>query len=76
MIWRMYFKKLGDHVHCRLFCGTAEGALGLCGKLTMRSEEFTDFTKIRRVIPMDFRNEEKPGGGPEGDLDYQFARLT
>lgn len=57
MIWRCYYKRLGQHVHCRLFCGSQEGALGKCGDLCMTVDEFEDFTRLRQVIPMDFRPE-------------------
>jgi len=72
IFWRLYYKKLGDHVHCRLFAGPAEGALGLIGTLTFKHAEFTEFTAIRRSLPIDFRTE----GGPAGDLDVQFAPLS
>lgn len=77
MIWRMYYKKLGGHVHVRLFCGPIEGALGKLGDLTFRLEEFTEFTRLRKVLAMDFRREIDPGtNGPAGDLDGpQFASL-
>jgi hypothetical protein len=68
MIWRMYYRKAGGHVHCRLFCGVQEGALGKCGDLTMRVEEFDEFfTKLHpsrtlmqlalNPMVMDFRRE-------------------
>jgi hypothetical protein len=40
MIFRIYFERLGGHVHLRVFAGDAEGSLGKCGDLTMRAEEF------------------------------------
>lgn len=58
MIWRLYYIRKGQHVHCRLFCGPQEGALGKCGDLTMQHEEFTEFTRIRQCLPIDFRAEE------------------
>ena len=76
VFWRCYYVKRGNHVHCRLFAGPAEGALGLIGNLTFRHAEFTQFTAIRRSLPIDFRTEERPGGGPDGDLDCEFAALT
>lgn len=76
MIWRMYYVKQGGHVHCRLFCGPIEGALGKCGDITFREEEFTEFTRIRKVIAMDFRREMDKDGAPAGDSDGpQFASL-
>jgi hypothetical protein len=43
MIFRFYHETLGGHVHIRLFAGKKEGALGKCGDLTMRVEEFKEF---------------------------------
>ena len=43
MIFRIYHKKLGGHVHMRVFSGKTDGALGKCGDLTMREEEFAEF---------------------------------
>lgn len=63
MIFRLYYKRRGGHVHCRLFCGPQEGALGKCGDLTFRLEEFTEFTRIRQSLAIDFRSEEV-GGEP------------
>jgi hypothetical protein len=40
MVFGIRFKTLGGHVHCRLFSGPHEGALGKCGELCMRVEEF------------------------------------
>lgn len=76
MIWKIYYVKHGDHVHCRLFCGPQRGALGKCGDLTMRAKEFTEFTKTRRVLAIEFITEEAPGGGPAGDRDVVFDDLT
>jgi len=73
----MYYNKRGAHVHCRLFCGVQEGALGKCGELVMKVDEFTEFTRLRKVLAMDFRREMDPGTGkPAGDEDVVFARLT
>ncbi len=77
MIWRVYYVKQGDHVHCRLFCGPQEGALGKCGDLTFRAAEFTEFTRLRKVLAMDFRTEIDPEtGGPDGDSNVEFAPLV
>lgn len=82
-IWRCYYVRRGGHVHCRLFCGPAEGALGRVDHpekaLVFRLDEFTEFTKIRKVIAVDFRLETKPDGTPDLDSsggDVTFARLT
>jgi hypothetical protein len=45
MIFRLYHETRGGHVHCRLFAGQHEGALGKCGDLVFRSEEFATFVK-------------------------------
>lgn len=60
MIWRTYYKKLGGHVHMRIFCGVQEGALGKCGDLVMKTDEFTEFSRLRKVLAMDFRREMDP----------------
>lgn len=75
MIWRIYYIKKGGHVHCRLFCGPQEGALGKCGDLCFRVDEFTEFTRLRKVLAMDFRGE-LSGDPAEGDFDVTFAPLT
>ena len=43
MIFRLYHETRGAHVHCRLFAGPREGALGKCGDLVMREPEFEEF---------------------------------
>lgn len=55
MIFRIYYEKRGGHVHCRLFAGEQEGALGKCGDLCMRVEEFSNFMRLRRLV--EFRPE-------------------
>ena len=77
MIWRVYYRSAGDHVHCRVFCGPVEGALGLCGNLTFRQREFTEFTQLRKVLAMDFCTETKPDGTPDIDpKNPQWAPLV
>lgn len=58
MIWRCYYKRAGDHIHCRLFVGPIEGALGLSGNFVLNVDEFEEFTRLRQVIAMDFRAED------------------
>ena len=41
MIFRVYHETKGGHVHIRLFAGKRDGALGKCGDLCMRVEEFS-----------------------------------
>ena len=43
MIFRLYHTTLGGHTHMRLFAGAHDGALGNCGNLVMRNEEFEQF---------------------------------
>ena len=57
MIFRLYHVTLGGHVHCRLFAGKGEGALGKCGDLTMRVDEFELFRAAATFIQ--FRDEPK-----------------
>ena len=40
MKFRLYHETKGGHVHCKLFAGSHDGALGKCGDLCMRTEEF------------------------------------
>lgn len=72
MIWRLYYKKLGGHVHCRLFCGPQKGALGKCGDLSFRAGEFAEFTRIHRVLGIEFFREMDVEGNPAGDDDVPF----
>jgi hypothetical protein len=76
MIWRCYYAKHGDHVHCRLFVGPAEGALGLAGTLVFRSREFTEFTGLSKTLPMSWRREVNDDGSLDGDDDVIFAELS
>ena len=76
MIWRMYYKKLGGHIHCRIFCGPQEGALGKCGDLTFREHEFTEFTRLRKVLAMDFRREVEMDNSLAGDDDVKFDNVV
>ncbi len=69
MIWKTYYQRLGDHVHCRLFCGPQKGALGKCGDIVFRHEEFAEFTKVHRVLAMTFVRETDMEGKLLGE-DY------
>ena len=55
MIFRLYHTTKGGHVHCRLFAGLRDGALGKCGDITMRTDEFEQFKKLAGFIQ--FREE-------------------
>lgn len=62
MIFRIYHETLGGHVHMRVFAGKSEGALGKCGDLTMRVEEFEVFRNFRGpAFAVDFRPEPTVG---------------
>lgn len=74
MIWKLYYKKLGGHVHCRLFCGPTRGALGKCGDIVFRDNEFTEFTQIHKTLPIVFVRETDMDGVPLGDSDVKFYR--
>lgn len=50
MIFRILHETKGGHVHCRLFAGPHEGALGKCGELTMRANEFASFADACPMI--------------------------
>ncbi len=56
MVFRLYWRHLGGHVHCRLFAGPQEGALGKCGDLVFREDEFELFKQSSSFIQ--FRREE------------------
>ena len=43
MLFRIYYETAGGHTHMRIFAGKSEGALGKCGDLCMRNEEFEIF---------------------------------
>ena len=45
MIFRIYHKLLGGHVHARVFVGKESQSLGLAGELVMREDEFVDFRR-------------------------------
>lgn len=49
MIFRVRYRLAGGHVHCRMFAGRQEGALGKCGDLTMRDDEFRRFMRVRGI---------------------------
>lgn len=71
-LFRLYYVKHGQHVHCRLFAGPQKGALGKCGDLCFRHEEFADFTKIHRVLGIEFFRETDKDGNLAGDSDVAF----
>lgn len=50
MIFRVYHQTLGGHVHMKFYAGVHEGALGKCGNLTMRIEEFAIFKSATKFI--------------------------
>jgi hypothetical protein len=43
MIFRIRYAAAGGHVHCRLFAGRHEGALGKCGDLVLTIQQFELF---------------------------------
>ena len=50
MIFRIRYEQLGGHTHMRMFAGPHDGALGKCGDLTMRNEEFKLFRDAATFI--------------------------
>jgi hypothetical protein len=62
MIFRIYHRTVGGHVHMRFFAGRTEGALGKCGDLVMRVEEFVVFRQGQSTTDaaacIDFREED------------------
>jgi hypothetical protein len=73
MIFRIYHETLGGHVHMRVFAGKAEGALGKCGDLTMRVDEFEVF---RNCSLIDFRPENNKRGGVEIKTDEPIRQKS
>lgn len=51
MVFKFRFETLGGHTHIRLFGGRSSGALGGCGTLVMRNEEWTAFRQLLDRIP-------------------------
>jgi hypothetical protein len=58
MIFRIYHDKRGGHVHMRFFSGRHDGAMGKCGDLCMRADEFDVFREMHPNIQ--FRAETDP----------------
>jgi len=53
MILRIRYKQSGGHTHCRVFAGSRDGALGSCGELVFRNEEFDMLqTAIKKCLPI------------------------
>lgn len=46
MIFKFRFKKLGGHVHYKLYAGPAEGSLGLAGNFVLAENEHLPFTNM------------------------------
>jgi len=46
MLFRIRYKTLGEHTHCRMFAGPNENALGLTGTVIFRNEEFAQFESM------------------------------
>jgi len=45
--FRIRYKQLGGHVHCRLFAGSRQNVThGKCGDLVMSDDEFADFRDL------------------------------
>lgn len=63
MIFRLYHETQGGHVHLRLFAGPHEGALGKCGDLVMRIEEFASLVD---ACPMIDYSPSVPKGNSDG----------
>lgn len=59
MIVRIYHKRLGGHVHMRVFAGETEGALGKAGDLCLRVEEFNAL--LGQTPTIEFCNEDEAG---------------
>ena len=59
MIFRIYHKLAGAHVHMRVFSGPKNGSLGKCGELIMREDEFAEFFiragRLLEFVPEDWQ---------------------
>lgn len=74
MIFRIWYDlKGGAHVHCRMFSGPKEGALGKCGDLVMREAEFEVFKAATPSI--DFRAETPSSIHPVEPHEYSPSAM-
>ena len=63
MMFRMYYKERGGHTGVRVYAGTHEGALGKCGDLVFRNEEWAEFMALPQAPGIEFINEDERGKG-------------
>ncbi len=70
MIWKLYYKKLGGHIHCRLFCGPQEGARTL-----LKSHTYFDYL-AGRVMKIDLSGDELDPRLYDRDLGQGAAERT
>jgi hypothetical protein len=89
MIFRIYHETAGGHVHCRVFAGRHDGALGKCGDLCMRVEEFEVFKsgatfvqfleEVREPLPAPAQSvrltDSKPYGEILDEMDHEAKYL-
>jgi hypothetical protein len=71
MLFRFYYETAGGHTHLRVFAGRHVGALGKCGDLCMRNEEFEEFRAITQHSYVEFLPEHprtRPSGIAQVDL--------
>lgn len=59
MIFRLYHETAGGHVHCSLFAGSHDGALGKCGDFTMRIAEFKEFGPMLERVGVQLREKNR-----------------
>lgn len=59
-MFRIRYELRGGHVHMRVFAGTSEAALGKCGDLVMREEEFDNFRERADFVEFKPEAEELP----------------
>lgn len=52
-VFRFRFQLQGGHVHVRVFAGKGEGALGKCGDLVFRENEWDAFRADVERVPRD-----------------------
>jgi hypothetical protein len=61
MIHRWRYRVIGGHTHVRVFCGHTVAALGNCGDLVYRNEEWPDFQQALERCGVQCLPEEEAG---------------
>lgn len=75
MIFKFRYRFLGGHVHIRVFAGVNPHALGKCGDLIMRPEEWLEFQTRAKSAAFIFVDD-SAAGLPRYDLPLDGANFT